>query len=134
MQIERDCCVKYFDLGDPVQIVDGKYRGECAMVMAVDEDAVHMPLLKLDSSAIEVKINTRSLKMRDLRNSDNLATRPSRQSNVVQEAQSMGTSQYKVGDLLCYDNSKVFGHVIRVESDSVQVVNDRDVIDNVKPH
>ena len=34
--VERGDCVKYFDLGDPVQIVDGKYKGECAMVMNVD--------------------------------------------------------------------------------------------------
>ena len=36
LQIERADCVKYFDLGDAVQIVDGKYKGECAMVMNVD--------------------------------------------------------------------------------------------------
>ena len=44
----------------------------------------------------------------------------------------MATSQYKVGDLLNYNNCQSFGHVIRVESDSVQVVSDRDEIVNIR--
>ena len=76
MQVDRDHCVKYFGLGDAVQIIDGKYNGECGIVVGLE--TVHMPLVKLDGSQIEVKINTKSMKLKDLRNSDNLAQRSSR--------------------------------------------------------
>lgn len=43
-------------------------------------------------------------------------------------------SHYKVGDLITYDDSKVFGHVVKVEPDFIQVVNDQGKIEDVLAH
>ena len=65
LEVEKDCCAKYFGLGDPVMITEGKYKGESGMVMAVDNDQVNMPLIKINSSLIEVRLNTVCLRLKN---------------------------------------------------------------------
>lgn len=62
--IEKDCCAKYFGLGDAVIVNEGKYKGESGMVMAVDHDQVNLPLVKINSSQIEVRLNTQCLHLK----------------------------------------------------------------------
>lgn len=50
MVVEVEHCHKYFNLGDPVTIVEGKYMGESAMIMSLDEKEVDKPLCKIESN------------------------------------------------------------------------------------
>jgi len=46
--------VKYFEQGDVVKVIDGKYQGETGVVMNVDEDNVINPTIKIDSTQREL--------------------------------------------------------------------------------
>jgi transcription antitermination factor NusG len=105
--VDVEHCHKYFNLGDPVTIVEGKYTGESAMIMSLDEKEVDKPLCKIESNQIEIRINTKCLKRRDLG------------VNQGQGIKSNNRSTYKVGDLITYDDSKVYGHVVKVEPDFI---------------
>ena len=71
--------------------------------------------------------------MRDIRERNTMVARDRRQ-NVIPEINNADTNLYKVGDLINYDNQKLFGHVIGVQLDGLHVVNDRNKIEVVKPH
>lgn len=62
LSIERDMVVKYFEQGDVVRIVDGKYQGETGVITLVDEDNVTNPTVKIDTLQREIPINTNNLK------------------------------------------------------------------------
>ena len=122
--VERNQIVKYFGLGDSVLINEGKYKGESAIILDVNNDNPTMPLIKVDSSRIEVRVNTRYLRMRGLHETDKILAAKTTLSKL--------TSDFKVGDLINYDNFRIFGHVIAVDQDVLSVVNDQGRKDNVK--
>jgi hypothetical protein len=97
--VEVDCCHKYFTLGDAVTVVEGKYRGESAMIMSLDEKDASKPLCKIEGKNIEIKINTRCLKLRSHQETATVAGVPGGNAKM---------SSYKVGDLITYDDSKVY--------------------------
>lgn len=68
--VEKVECVRYFDQGDAVRVLDGKYKGESGIITSVDAEKVDMPTLKLDTLGLEITINTANLRARDIREED----------------------------------------------------------------
>ena len=120
LDIEKECCVKYFEVGETVIITEGRYKGEGGMVMSIDDENIATPLIKLTSSQIEVRLKTQCLRLRSQRDIDN-ALKASHEK-----------SDYKVGDLVTYNQGQVFGYVIGVDREMVKMVNDRGKIIQVK--
>lgn len=124
--VERELIVKYFGLGDAVMITEGKYKGESAIILDISEDNVATPLIKVDSSHIEVRVNSRFLRTRDLTDTDKMMVSQSKRATQT------GALSYKVGDMINYDNFRTFGHVIAVDQDTLSVVTDQGNIANIK--
>ena len=92
--VERELIVKYFGLGDAVMITEGKYKGESAIILDISEDNVATPLIKVDSSHIEVRVNSRFLRTRDLTDTDKMMVSQSKRATQT------GALSYKVGDMI----------------------------------
>lgn len=73
MDIDRGSVVKFFDKGDRIRVVGGKYQSEVGTVVSIDDDNVSMPRIKLDRTDIEVVISTYYLKNREERDTDEFA-------------------------------------------------------------
>lgn len=50
--------VKYFEVGDCVKVIDGRYSGETAIVTKVNEEDISMPSIRLEDSNRELQLNT----------------------------------------------------------------------------
>ena len=73
--IEIKNVVKYFEIGDQVRIMDGKYKGETGMVTDVNNDptklevkgnktVLYHPICKLDKSQREIRVSRNNLKLK----------------------------------------------------------------------
>lgn len=57
--------VKYFDAGDHVRIIDGKHKGETAIVISSEQnEQVSFSSVALSQSKKEIKISTNHLKLK----------------------------------------------------------------------
>lgn len=124
--VERYQCVRYFDQGDAVRVLEGKYKGESGIITTVNETKVHMPKVKLDTLGLEISINTLNLRMKDLREQEpkpSLIQSMNPGNNKLQKQPSVDLV-FKVGDIVLYDGNKMHGYVIKVENDLLQVVNE----------
>jgi len=72
VQLDRGLVVKYFEQGDPVRVIEGKFQYETGLVMSVDENDVTMPMVKMDSTQREVRVNTNFLKLKNDRDKDDI--------------------------------------------------------------
>ena len=129
--IEKNECVRYFDQGDAVRVLDGKYKGESGIITSVDTEKVDMPTIKLDTLGLEITINTTNLRMKDLREEDQKNVERKRLDADKRQQNSLDIMKqrsqehiYKVGDIVCYEGNKVHGYVIKVEHDLLHVVNE----------
>lgn len=59
--------MKYFEQGDAIRILEGKYQKETGIIMSVTDDQPHLPMVKLDSTHLEIQMNTNNLKLKELR-------------------------------------------------------------------
>ena len=119
--ISKTVVVKYFEQGDMVKIIDGRYIGETAIVVKVGEDKT-MPLIRLDDTNREIHLSTNQLKMMNDKEKDDIKI-------VKKRAGQKGDSKdsdimYKVGDLVMFDYEKkmVQGYVIEAQNHQVRVV------------
>ena len=76
--IEIKNVVKYFEIGDQVRIMEGKYKGETGMVTDVNNDptkielkssagqktVLYHPICKLDKSQREIRVHRNNLKLK----------------------------------------------------------------------
>ena len=103
--VERYQCVRYFDQGDAVRVLEGKYKGESGIITTVNETKVHMPKVKLDTLGLEISINTLNLRMKDLREQEpkpSLIQSMNPGNNKLQKQPSVDLV-FKVGDIVLYD-------------------------------
>jgi transcription elongation factor len=54
ISLDRNHVMKYFEVGDAVKVIEGKYQYETGIVMSVDEENATMPTVKLDSTHREI--------------------------------------------------------------------------------
>ena len=64
--VERNQCVRYFEQGDQVRVLEGKYKGLAGIITSVDKEKIDMPTLKLESLGVEISLSTRNLRAKDL--------------------------------------------------------------------
>ena len=65
--LERSMVVKYFEQGDLVRLIDGKYKGETGMVTMVDQIKGSQdghPVVKLDKTQREIKVHRNMLRLK----------------------------------------------------------------------
>jgi ribosomal protein L21E len=116
LAMDKSMVVKYFEAGDCVKIIDGRYIGETALVVKVEDD-VTKPLIHLEGSNRELYLNTCHLKMMNDKEKDDFKTVKKRAgqkiTNPVDSKQDTDIL-YKVGDLISFDHEKkmVQGYVI----------------------
>lgn len=72
INLDRSLVVKYFEKGDRVRVVEGKYIGEVGIVVHVDDENVSVPRVKLERTDIEVSLSTNILKARSDRDADDI--------------------------------------------------------------
>ena len=132
--MNKSLVVKYFETGDCVKIVDGRYIGETAIVVKVDED-VSMPMIRLDDTNRELHLNTCHLKMMNDKEKDDfkLVKKKAGYKNLNPIENKDSDVLYKVGDLIMFDYEKkmVQGYVIEAQNHQVRVVMESGGITNV---
>lgn len=66
LKLEASQVVKYFEPGDEVRVIDGKYKGESGIVVSAetDEAGVAKANVSLGQSRKEIKIFTNNLKFK----------------------------------------------------------------------
>ena len=139
LDIERKLVVKYFEQGDAVRIIDGKYQGETGVVMNVDDNNVLNPTVKIDSTQRELQINTNNLKSGKGtdKNDIKLGKKRAQAGNPQPSVLTLGAQKnsevfYKVGDLINFEGGRVNGYIIEAEPDNVKVVSDTGEIRTVR--
>lgn len=70
--LDRTNVVKYFEQGDPIRVIEGKYIYETGIIIFVDESNVTQPRVKIDSTDVEVTISTSHLKMKSANDKDDI--------------------------------------------------------------
>lgn len=123
--------MRYFDEGDQVRVLEGKYKGESGIILSVNENEVEKPTLKIDSLGLEISINTVNLRMKDLYETDQKNAQRQRldfnrkkKNELDLIKQRSHENVYKVGDIVLYEGNKTHGYVIKVEHDLIYVVNE----------
>lgn len=111
MSIDKEFVVKYFQQGDQVKVIDGRYIGETAIVVKVNEhEDVSLPMIRLDSTNRELHLNTSHLQILDEQEKDDLKTVKSRASNPRKpnpyDNQKDIEIIYRVGELIMFDHDK----------------------------
>jgi transcription elongation factor len=102
---------KYFDPGDSVRILEGNYKGETGIV--VDAGAPH-PVVKLDKTQREIKINKNCLKMKGEHDKDTqkLLELAHQANSVKQVGGDRGI--YTVGEIITFNGNKTYGFILQV--------------------
>lgn len=130
LQVYKVYVIKYFEQGDSVRIINGKYRGETGTVMRVDDESRNTPLVMLDSSRREFNLNSHFLQL--LTNKESEEVRRANAKNAAtsdpfaQFTRAAESASFLVGDIVLFEDSKQFGYVIEVESHQLRVVTEHD--------
>jgi ribosomal protein L24 len=81
-------CAKYFEEGDNVKVIDGRYAGETAIVTKVNEEDISMPSVRLEDSNRELPLNTCVLQIMNEKEKDDIKVVKMR-ANVDKSRQSL---------------------------------------------
>lgn len=113
INLDRAMVVKYFEQGDRVRILEGKYQAELGIVTYVDENNVTMPKVKIESSDIEVSIPAAHLKLRSERDVDDIKAVNQRRKKTNPTVVPTATDKnihdvfYRVGDIILFNANKL---------------------------
>ena len=154
LQISQLHIVKYFEQGDQVRVLDGKYKGETGMVTEVkndidkikkDEDEkpsskdknAHHPIVKLDKSQRQLQFGRNNLKLKTDHDKDvqrllDISQKQRGQQITGQFSSNPIDSMYRVGELILYNQGKIYGYILQVLDDFVKVINDQSCITKVR--
>jgi transcription antitermination factor NusG len=129
LKIEKNVIQKYFEERDNVRVLDGKYKGEKATVMRVDENNQSLPTLQIEGTQREIQVHTSLLKMVDIETAEIIK----KALDINGPQTSMEKAEvYTVGDIVLYNDSKVHGYVIESNPYHVRVVNTHGQVQNVQ--
>lgn len=108
-----------------MRIIDGKYKGETGIVTFVKEDEkeVNHPIVKLDKSQRELKVNINIIKLKtdhdkDVQRLVEMGSKLGIGSSGGNSVWSTSASEsrfyeiYRVGEVIMYDGSKTYGYII----------------------
>ena len=128
LRIEASNVVKYFEAGDHVRVIDGKYRAEVGIVVSseTNDKGIAFSNIVLAQSNKEIKIFSNNLKLKT--EIEQGGTGPGGNSALFIDKTK--APPYRAGDLISYENNKYVGVVLQVDfhggggSDSVRVINE----------
>lgn len=112
--MEASNIVKYFEPGDHVRIIDGKHKGETAIVISAETNnkGVAFANIILDQSKVEKRILTNHLKLKsEIEQSGSGLAGSS--SLLMSKSKSI---QYQAGDMVSYNQNKNVGVILQVDS------------------
>lgn len=134
LRLEVKNVVKYFEPGDYVRVIDGKYRGETGLVITSDttDEGVVFSNIALTQSHREIKVRANNLKIK----------------TEIEQSAASGNSAffmdkakpapYSAGDLISYDNNKYVGVVLSVDSmggpgsDLIRLINEEGTVCTIR--
>lgn len=99
MKYDAAYVVKFFEPGDDVRVIEGKYKGETGIVTKLDGSYAY---ISLDQSNREIKIFANYLKLKSELDQNILP-------NLIDKKKS---GQYQANDLISYNNNKNVGVVL----------------------
>lgn len=114
LKLEASSIAKYFEAGDHVRVIDGKYRGETGIVVlsGTTDDHVAFTNIVLAQSSREVRVLANHLKLKtEIESSTSGAI-----GNPTLFMDKGKAPSYQAGDLISYDNNKMVGVVLSVDS------------------
>ena len=126
LRLEVKNVVKYFEPGDYVRVIDGKYRGETGLVISstTTDEGVVFSNIALTQSHREIKVRANNLKIKT-EIEQNAA-----HGNSAYFMDKAKPAPYTAGDLISYDNNKHVGVVLSVDSmggpgsDSIRLISE----------
>ena len=107
LEVDIDMVAKYFEPGDFVRILEGKYKGETGQVIDIEDGKLSM---LLESSQQEIKIYTNHLKLKSDTDTQHI-------SSIGSKGQT-----FKANDLVNFNSGKNFGLVLQVNEEQVKVI------------
>ena len=110
--------MKYFEPGDHVRIIDGKFKGETGIVISIEGNHANIALTQNNR---EIRIFANNLKLKSEIDSGLM-------TGFIDKKKA---TQYSANDLIMYNNKNV-GVVLQVQEDYLKVINDEGEIANVK--
>ncbi|CDW80320.1 transcription elongation factor spt5 [Stylonychia lemnae] len=119
LKLNIEYVVKYFEPGDQVKVIDGKFKGETGIVVSLDNKFAN---LALTQNGREIRILANHLKLKSEIDQSLLAC------GYVDKKK---TNEYSANDLIMYSN-KYVGVVLKVEDDYVRVINNEGDLQNIK--
>lgn len=134
LKLEVKNVVKYFEPGDHVRVIDGRYAGETGIVISSetnDKDVVFSNIALLQSHR-EIKVRASNLKIKTEIEQNAANGNP---AFLMERAK---PPLYCAGDLISYDNNKFVGVVLSVDSmggvgsDLIRLINEEGTVCNIR--
>jgi ribosomal protein L24 len=134
LRLEVKNVVKYFEPGDYVRVIDGKYRGETGLVISstTTDEGVVFSNIALTQSHREIKVRANNLKIKTE------IEQSAASSNSAYFMDKAKPAPYSAGDLITYDNNKYVGVVLSVDSmggpgsDLIRLINEEGTVCNIR--
>jgi transcription elongation factor SPT5 len=111
LPVEVSMVSKYFEPGDMVRIIEGKYQGDTGQVIDVEDSKVSM---KLDSTGNFIKMLVNNLKLKSDTDNNLIAA-------LTQKAKGI-QGQFSANDLVNFNNGRNIGLVLQVYEDYLKIV------------
>ena len=117
LSLQKACVVKYFEVGDMIRIAQGKYSGETGIVTSVvnetnmktkkkENDIGFHPVIKLDKSQREMRINRNMLKMKTDHDQEFQQNEFMKRSGLALNGPTESLyKDFKVGEVIKYNKS-----------------------------
>ena len=121
LPVEVSMVSKYFEPGDMVRIIEGKYQGDTGQVIDVEDSKVSM---KLDSTGNFIKMLVNNLKLKSDTDNNLIAA-------LTQKAKGI-QGQFSANDLVNFNNGRNIGLVLQVYEDYLKIVDQQNKVVNVK--
>ena len=107
LKLQSEFMVKYFEPGDQIRVIEGKYKGETGIVVSIESRLVSLALAQTNR---EVKIFANYLKLRS-------------EIDTGVGVLFNNKSAYAANDLVSYDNNKYVGVILQVHEDFLKILN-----------
>jgi|TARA_B110000285_G_C15119985_1_gene616520 hypothetical protein len=136
LEIEKSIVVKFFQQGDHVKILEGKYSGEDGIVMSDGKEIIvkdgkcmpATPMVKLGNTQREIPVNANILKLKN----DRDIVQAERAHHEEKGPKKHLATPFNVGDIVVTNGNKTYGYVFEAASETIKIVTDRDQIKEIR--
>jgi len=136
LETEKSIVVKFFQQGDHVKILEGKYSGEAGIVMS-DGNKINVkdgkcmpatPQVKLGNTQREVPVNANLLKLKN----DRDIVQAERAHHEEKGPTKHLATPFNVGDIVVTNGNKTHGYVVKAAAETITIVTDRDHVKDIR--